>query len=248
MRRYLVAVAGLALAFSSIGMAQAAVNSLGINYFEVSETSGYGAGGDFGTCCASPPATGANIALGAGLGPNGLPVNHGNVVDTNPSTNEILWWTPSAINGVSHTGSGSFAVDGNVYGMYAPSSTGSNDGTYFETAILSGYVTGKGGDVQLSVTSDDDLFVYLNGQYVGGEPGVHGAYATTIDLGDLTGSNPIKIFYADRAQTGAYLGLGVTGGVTGVPELSTWGMLLIGFAGLGFAGYRTSRRNVGFAA
>jgi hypothetical protein len=32
--------------------------------------------------------------------------------------------------------------------------------------------------------------------------------------------------------------VGSTGGVPGAPELSTWGMMMIGFAGLGFAGYR----------
>ncbi len=36
--------------------------------------------------------------------------------------------------------------------------------------------------------------------------------------------------------------------LSGVPESSTWAMMLIGFAGLGFAGYRGSRRNVPFAA
>ena len=30
--------------------------------------------------------------------------------------------------------------------------------------------------------------------------------------------------------------------VTSVPEPSTWAMMLIGFAGLGFAGYRRARR------
>ena len=36
--------------------------------------------------------------------------------------------------------------------------------------------------------------------------------------------------------------------VAGVPEPSTWAMMLIGFAGLGFAGYRTSRKAVSVAA
>jgi hypothetical protein len=31
-----------------------------------------------------------------------------------------------------------------------------------------------------------------------------------------------------------------------VPEPSTWAMMLLGFAGLGFAGYRTSRRTAAF--
>jgi hypothetical protein len=33
-----------------------------------------------------------------------------------------------------------------------------------------------------------------------------------------------------------------------VPEPATWAMMLAGFAGLGFAGYRASRRNAAFAA
>jgi hypothetical protein len=41
----------------------------------------------------------------------------------------------------------------------------------------------------------------------------------------------------------------VTGYVGGVvPELSTWAMMLLGFAGLGFAGYRASRKSVAPAA
>ncbi len=35
---------------------------------------------------------------------------------------------------------------------------------------------------------------------------------------------------------------------TAVPEASTWAMMLIGFAGLGFAGYRASRENAAGAA
>ncbi len=34
----------------------------------------------------------------------------------------------------------------------------------------------------------------------------------------------------------------------GTPEPSTWAMMLLGFAGLGFAGYRASRKNAAFAA
>jgi PEP-CTERM motif len=34
----------------------------------------------------------------------------------------------------------------------------------------------------------------------------------------------------------------------GVPEPSTWAMMLVGFAGLGFAGYRASRKSVASVA
>ena len=60
------------------------------------------------------------------------------------------------------------------------------------------------------------------------------------------GMNSIEVFYADRHQSGASLSLSLeTSGVTitpGVPEPSTWAMLLAGFAGLGWAGYRQSRK------
>jgi hypothetical protein len=35
---------------------------------------------------------------------------------------------------------------------------------------------------------------------------------------------------------------------TTIPESSTWAMMLLGFAGLGFAGYRTSRKTASIAA
>lgn len=54
-------------------------------------------------------------------------------------------------------------------------------------------------------------------------------------------STPIAYF---KLQ-GAYIGLTdlTIGSITAVPEPSTWGMVLLGFAGLGFVGYRRSRRS-----
>ncbi|MGO9423118.1 PEP-CTERM sorting domain-containing protein [Roseiarcus sp.] len=42
-------------------------------------------------------------------------------------------------------------------------------------------------------------------------------------------------------MTGATIGSTFTASVGTVPEPSTWAMLAIGFAGLGFAGFRKSR-------
>ena len=36
--------------------------------------------------------------------------------------------------------------------------------------------------------------------------------------------------------------------LTAVPEPSTWAMMILGFAGLGFAGYRKTKRGVVFSA
>ena len=36
--------------------------------------------------------------------------------------------------------------------------------------------------------------------------------------------------------------------IAGVPEPSTWAMMLLGFTGLGFAGYRATRNSVTIAA
>ena len=55
----------------------------------------------------------------------------------------------------------------------------------------------------------------------------------------MSGPASLEIFYADRAQVAAALNLGVTGAA--VPELSTWAMMALGFAGLGLAGYRARK-------
>jgi hypothetical protein len=49
--------------------------------------------------------------------------------------------------------------------------------------------------------------------------------------------------YSDKAngeiETVAY---DLTGTISPIPESSTWAMMLVGLAGLGLAGYRTSRK------
>ncbi len=50
---------------------------------------------------------------------------------------------------------------------------------------------------------------------------------------------------ATPTESLAYVAAGVT---ATVPEPSTWAMMMLGFAGLGFAGYRRSRKAAAFAA
>jgi fibro-slime domain-containing protein len=169
----------------------------------------------------------------------------GSVFDQNPVTNEILWWTNGA-DGITATGSGPFKL-GVVNNMFAPNSTGSNDQGLYETAILHGELEGTGADAKISVSSDDDSLVYVDGLYVGGLPGVHGTESTTIDLGTLGAGvkDSVEVFYADRANVGANLLVGVAGAAV-VPEPATWAMMLFGVGMIG-GGLRIARRKNGMA-
>jgi hypothetical protein len=74
----------------------------------------------------------------------------------------------------------------------------------------------------------------------GGGPGcaVGNGAITTSQSGDFTSIEGIFPQYASASNTNG----GNWTEVEAVPELSTWAMLLIGFASIGFAGYRRSRR------
>jgi hypothetical protein len=211
-------------------------NTLGINYFEIAEPT---TNGDFGPCCSSPPATSEGDLTGTSL-LGGLPVaGAGNTIASLSGSNQILWWS-NGVDGIVQTGTGSISLPYSS-NMFAPNSTGKDDTNFFETAAIWGFVHGTGSDVQLTVASDDDTLVYLNGAFVGGNLGVHGTETTTIDLGDISGTDALNIFYADRAQVAANLATSITGATTGVPEPATWVMMGLGFAGLGFAGYRARK-------
>ncbi len=236
-------VGGLAL-FSLVGSAAtAAPLTLGVDYFAVNEATINSP--DFGPCCSSPnPATLPYIAVGSALGPNGLPMQTNPPPGSNPAqmvdgNNQILWWTPTISGSISANGSGNLTLPISQT-MFVPGGTGTqtpggNGNTqFFQTAILSGTINGAGADYKLTVTGDDDVLVYLNGLYVGGVPGVHAAATTILDLGDISGNAALKIFYADRAQVDASLAVSIAA----VPEPSTWAMMILGFLGMGFIGYR----------
>lgn len=61
---------------------------------------------------------------------------------------------------------------------------------------------------------------------------------TSIKINTINSSNDDLIFL----QVFDVSGLGTVVVGPGIPEPSTWAMMLIGFAGLGFAGYRSSKK------
>jgi hypothetical protein len=70
---------------------------------------------------------------------------------------------------------------------------------------------------------------------------VNNSYAEGINnLGDITGGYVAYVGPGDFPFRGFL--------ATPVPEPSTWAMMLIGFAGLGFVGYRRTRKPASIAA
>jgi len=222
------------IAYASTANAGGPVTStLGASYYEVLNGTGSPDFGGSGT---------PNVAIGSTLGPDGLPVVNPaspGISGYNPVTNEITWWSPAMNSAVLFTGSGTVTIP-YASNMFAPNSTGSNDGAAFETAVFKGTFNLAGpGSVNFTVNSDDDSFVYLNGILIGQNPGIHGVTGTTFDGTGLAGVNTLEIFYADREQVGAYLSVDASVTLTAaVPEPSTWAMMILGFAGLGFMAYR----------
>jgi hypothetical protein len=54
--------------------------------------------------------------------------------------------------------------------------------------------------------------------------------------------NDVIYAFKGVAPQGTVIGGGGGGGIPGTPEPSTWAMMILGFAGMGFAGYRSSRK------
>lgn len=86
--------------------------------------------------------------------------------------------------------------------------------------------------------------IFLNGVDTGiglpfGFPAFEILHAFSITSGFVTGLNTLDFVIQD---TGPPLAFRVESLTSAVPELSTWAMMLLGFAGLGFAAYRRSQR------
>jgi hypothetical protein len=94
------------------------------------------------------------------------------------------------------------------------------------------------GDVHLSVNATDGTFTFDLGTIGNGQSGftVNAIDGEVINSLSLTDSTGVFSFEHNRIETA----------VAAVPEPATWGMMLLGFIGLGFA-FRTHRRKVSFA-
>ena len=179
------------------------------------------------------------------LGPNGLPVYNSGygsfpLVDINPGTQELLWWTPDGSH-VFADGAGVISSPYANFSLYPSGGTGSSDASGFQTAIFSGNLgLSTAQTVTFTFGGDDDALLFVDGVSVGQLGGVH-AHTTASPTTSLlsAGNHVFSLFYADRHETGASLQFSIdTAGITvtpAVPEPTTWAMMLFGFGVIGFA-------------
>jgi fibro-slime domain-containing protein len=246
--KHTIAAAALALAGVALAPNAYAAGSVSASYW---------------TLTSANPDTGGDITgvvtglVKSTLGPDGLPVEStpGTFQDVN-AAGELLWWTPQP--GLVTAGT-SFAYPTNptlpfdISSNFFPDGPGGSNGgdIGFTSAILSGtFVAPAGGSVTFTLGSDDDAWVFLNGQLVVDNGGVHADSPAPTKVSDLIdGTNTVEVFFADRHTVQAALTFDADVTLSpSVPEASTWAMMLVGFAGLGFAAVHRARKAAPAAA
>lgn len=160
-------------------------------------------------CCDTSPQ-----AVNSVLGPNGLPWYRGGGTAAYPirdvnAKGEITWWSPAFNAHVHSAGYGSITLPFKDVAMFPPQgqNPSGNDGSVRLTAVFSGVFTlSAPGPVTFSLGSDDDSFLYVDGNLVVAEEGVHQNLRVNATSGLLAaGRHIVTLFYADRQPAGASL-------------------------------------------
>jgi len=154
---------------------------------------------------------------------------------------------PTGINGLVVDGttyditfvSGSYNT---VYNTAPPTFLGNGNGAIDATNAIDSALT----DFGVIIPAYSSLFILTPFEYL--DPGgvnLYGGYLETV-----SGSLTTTIFYELYATDQSIPGYEYTSFVlaSGVPEATTWAMLLLGFAGIGFMAYRRKSRPALMAA
>ena len=159
--------------------------------------------------------------------------------------------------GVNEGGGGGGSYAASVLTVTS-SQAGENSGEGEVT--IDGVSVGAVGSIVSYTSTDASFDIVAYGAQGGGSfrfagsPGAEFGGDVTLPIGTV-----LDILVGQAGGSGSIAGLGGGGGGGGsfvwivsepavVPEPSTWAMMLVGFAGLGFAGYRRTRKTVSIAA
>jgi PEP-CTERM motif len=184
-------------------------------------------------------ATGAiweNDSIGAG------DATPGNVPGTTPDVTFTVTTPINFASGGLYT-IGEFLSSGGANVVTGSGELGNTlDNTIFEFTGSVGVTTGE----TFTVGHDDGLTLTIGTDTVISEPLPTSFVDTIVTYTGPSGNLPFQLVYGECC--GAPADLSISLPLNGVPEPSTWAMMALGFAGLGFAGYRKSRNAVAFAA
>ncbi len=140
-----------------------------------------------------------------------------------------------------YTVGGFIASGGGSITSGASHSGDSLDNTFF---AFSGTVSVTNGET-FTVAHDDGLQLEIGGLLVIDVPGPTAPNVTTVTYAGPSGNLPFKLAYGECCGSPAVLNIDLP--LTAVPEPSTWAMMGLGFAALGFAGYRARRTSISIA-
>jgi fibro-slime domain-containing protein len=223
---------GLAAAMATPLVAHAQLNSMSAQYFKVQNSS---ANHDFQGGIDGGIVTGL---VNSTLGPDGLPTAHspaysgpsGPITQVNGS-NELQWWTPNGTS-IFADGTATVTVPFSTANFFANGETSNNN--WFRTAIFSGTMTATAPTAyNFSLGSDDDSWLFIDGNLVGDNGGVKGGGPTTFSTGTLsTGNHSVELFFADRHQVASSVSFNPTFQVTSTPEPASLSLMATGLVGV----------------